>query len=244
MSREEILKRLENDNDYYGEFGKQFISNSDIDALINNPAAFKKHEVTLPILQGRYFHTLILEPEKLGDMMIVKASSRNTNIYKDAIAESGEQLLLLEKDIELLKRLADKLMSNFEMYELISYAGNVYEKPAIGEIHGAQWKAKADIFGPEYVIDLKTTGDIGKFKRSAWNYNYDSQAYVYQTLFGKPMVFIVACKETEQIGMYQCSPEFLERGNAKVIDAVIAWNKFYGPDASLDPNDYVKQEIL
>jgi hypothetical protein len=28
----DVLKRLENDEDYYGDFGKQFLSNSDIRA--------------------------------------------------------------------------------------------------------------------------------------------------------------------------------------------------------------------
>ena len=29
-NKKEILERLKNDDDYYGEFGRQFISNSDI----------------------------------------------------------------------------------------------------------------------------------------------------------------------------------------------------------------------
>ena len=29
MNKTEIIKRLKNDEDYYGEFGKQFLSNSD-----------------------------------------------------------------------------------------------------------------------------------------------------------------------------------------------------------------------
>ena len=35
-----VLKRLENDEDYYGEFGKQFLSNSDIRALLKDPLTF------------------------------------------------------------------------------------------------------------------------------------------------------------------------------------------------------------
>ena len=30
MNKEKILQKLNNDEDYYGEFGKQFLSNSDI----------------------------------------------------------------------------------------------------------------------------------------------------------------------------------------------------------------------
>ena len=32
--KKEILKRLESDEDYYGDFGKQYLSNSDIRSLI------------------------------------------------------------------------------------------------------------------------------------------------------------------------------------------------------------------
>ena len=33
LSNKEIIKRLRNDDDYYGEFGKQWLSNSDIKDL-------------------------------------------------------------------------------------------------------------------------------------------------------------------------------------------------------------------
>ena len=37
MNKKNILKKLKNDNDYYGGFGKQFLSNSDIGTLLSNP---------------------------------------------------------------------------------------------------------------------------------------------------------------------------------------------------------------
>ena len=33
----DVLKKLENDEHYYGEFGKQYLSNSDISTLLTNP---------------------------------------------------------------------------------------------------------------------------------------------------------------------------------------------------------------
>ena len=39
-NKKEILERLKNDDDYYGEFGRQFISNSDIRTLMTNPLEF------------------------------------------------------------------------------------------------------------------------------------------------------------------------------------------------------------
>lgn len=91
-----MLDRLRNDEDYYGDYGSQFLSNSAVGVLLSNPKMFKvKQEPTVPMLQGSYFHTAILEPEKLANFEIVEASTRNTNIYKDA---SKGNLLLLRNE--------------------------------------------------------------------------------------------------------------------------------------------------
>ena len=37
MNEKEILDRLNNDEDYYGEFGKQYLSQSKIGTIINKP---------------------------------------------------------------------------------------------------------------------------------------------------------------------------------------------------------------
>ena len=60
-NKKEILERLKNDDDYYGEFGRQFISNSDIRTLMTNPLDFKKPSESAPhFLIGGSFHTAIL----------------------------------------------------------------------------------------------------------------------------------------------------------------------------------------
>ena len=83
MDKPEILERLKNDKDYYGEFGQQFLSNSNISALLNNPLEFNKPMVKgVPLVVGGYFHTAILEPHKLDNFTISDASSRNSKAYK------------------------------------------------------------------------------------------------------------------------------------------------------------------
>lgn len=238
------LELIKSDEHYYGEIGKKYLSNSDIDALINNPSAYKKHEFTLPMLEGSYFHTLMLEPERECEYVIVDASTRNTKIYKDAREESGAEILLLQHEADDIRFIADKMRSSLEVSELIYQPGALYESPAIKEIHGVMWKGKADVVTSDFVLDLKTTADISKFSRSAWNYNYDSQAYLYNQFFDKPMRFIVACKKTHQVKIFDCSEEFYERGNDKVMDAVIAWHKFFGPNADQDPETYVEHLTL
>ena len=48
--KQKILKKLRNDEDYYGDFGKQFLSNSDIYHLLNNPLKFHQPSDPSPAL--------------------------------------------------------------------------------------------------------------------------------------------------------------------------------------------------
>jgi len=245
MKKEEIIEKLRDDANYYGEFGRQFLSNSDIRTLLRNPKEFGKPvEQTLPMLHGSYLHHKILEPEKAAGYLIVDASTRNTKAYKEVLEESGEERLLLLKEQENLDKCAGALMSNMEAYDLIRGDEVIYEEPGIKEIFGNTWKAKRDIGWPMLSPDIKSSGDILKFKRSAWEYNYDSQAWVYQQIFGAPMVFLVVDKTTHQIGIFTCSDEFLERGKNKVIQATAVYDTYFGPNATKDINNYLIVEEL
>jgi len=63
---DKIIEKLRNDEHYYGEFGKQYLSNSDIKTLLTNPLALgQPSEPRAAFLVGGYFHTAILEPDKL-----------------------------------------------------------------------------------------------------------------------------------------------------------------------------------
>ena len=107
------------------------------------------------------------------------------------------------------------------------------------------WKGKADIVNhnDKLVIDLKTTADINKFKWSASKYNYDSQAYIYSKLFGYDMLFIVIDKNTHQLGMFDCSPEFYASGKDKVDRAEKAYELFYKSEG-FDPKQYFISKTL
>ena len=82
MNKQEALKALEDDSNYYGDFGKKYLSNSDISTLLTNPLALGQKQANRPaFLVGGYFHTAILEPEKLKNFKIVEATTRNTKAY-------------------------------------------------------------------------------------------------------------------------------------------------------------------
>jgi len=72
-----ILKKLQEDNHYYGAYGMKYLSNSNIGVLLTNPREFgKPQQESLPMVQGRYFHVSMLEPHKKDEFEIVDASSR------------------------------------------------------------------------------------------------------------------------------------------------------------------------
>ena len=246
ISKQQILKKLRNDEDYYGDFGKQYLSNSDIYYLLNNPLKFQQpHEPSTAFLVGGYFHTAILEPDKLKSFKVIESSTRNTKAYKEM---SGGELCLLQHEVDQIELMKEKLMDNDIIADLIMGTDgklNDYEEPNVKMIEGKMWKGKADIVNHNegLVIDLKTTGDINKFKNSAWRFNYDSQAYIYKMMFGYEFLFIVIDKTTHQIGMFDCSPQFYERGEEKVSKASEAYDLFY-KTKDFDPKQYFISKTL
>lgn len=238
-----VLRKLDDDEQYYGEFGRQFLSNSDIKSLLEDPLSFKQPIVGNPnLVKGSYFHTLVLEPDKLERFKIIDAATRNTKIYKDL---SGGEMCLLEKEADELNELRDKLLGVTAARELIQDIDVEYEVPGVQELEGEWWKLKADIVNNTqgYVIDLKTTSDIDKFSYSAKVYNYDSQAYIYSTYFKMDFLFIVICKKSKKIGIFDCSPQFLESGKEKVQKAVEQYRLFY-KDENFNPAEYFISKTL
>ena len=228
----EVYDKLREDEHYYGDFGKQFLSNSDISVLLKNPKDLHKPKPNSPaLLVGGYFHTAILEPDKLNRFKIVEATTRNTKAYKEI---SNGELCLLQHEVDKIQLMTEAIQNNDVCRDLIKpILGEVdYEEPRVAKIHGQMWKGKADIINHEekLVIDLKTTSDIDKFQWSANKFNYDSQAFIYSTLFGYEMLFIVIDKETHQIGLFDCSPDFYAKGEDKVRRACDAYELFYQTD--------------
>ena len=84
MNKENIIAKLKDDTHYYGDFGKQYLSNSDISTLLKNPLAFgQPSKPSSAFLVGGYFHTAILEPNKLKKYKVIQSSTRNTKAYKE-----------------------------------------------------------------------------------------------------------------------------------------------------------------
>ena len=245
MKKDEIIERLRNDEDYYGDYGNKFLSNSHIGKLLKNPMSLYDKTPDNPNFKvGGYFHTAILEPDKLKSFKIIDATTRNTKKYKEI---SGGEVCLLQHEVDMIEVMVDKMMANDICRDLIQpVLGNVqYEEPGIVRLYDNMWKGKADIINHDekLIIDLKTTGDIEKFRWSASKFNYDSQAYIYRHLFGYDMLFIAIDKNTHQIGLFDCSPNFYKSGKEKVEKASEIFDLFY-KDKDFDPLQHLTTTTL
>lgn len=247
MDLNKAIERLRNDEDYYGDFGKQFLSNSNIQTLLSNPANLHAPSPrTSAFLVGGYFHTAILEPGKLDNFKIIKASNRNTKAYKEA---SQGELCLLESEADMVMKLKERLLACDAVRSLVvgdhKDAKIEYEVPNIVKLGTNYWKGKADIINHDekLIIDLKTTNDVDGFKWSAKKYNYDSQAFIYSQMFGYEFLFIAIDKNTMKIKFADCSPEFYELGSYKVEQANEIYDLHY-KDENFEPNNFFITETL
>ena len=209
---------------------------------MNNPLALGNDIVrSNALVIGSYFHVAILEPDKLKKFKIIDATTRNTKAYKEL---SGGEICLLQHEVDKIDLMIEKVLENDVCTSLIR--GNVdYEVPGITDIEGNFWKGKADILNHDdkLIVDLKTTGDINSFAYSAKKYNYDSQAYIYKHIFGYDMVFLAVDKTTHQIGLFDCSEAFYQRGYDKVMAASNIYDLFYKTE-DFEPEQFFISKTL
>lgn len=260
MKREQVIEKLRNDEDYYGDFGKNYFSYSDINTLINNPEEFKQPVANnINFVLGGYFHTCILEPHKLDKFKIIKSSTRNTNKYKEL---SGGEICMLEQEADMINLMRDKVLENDYIRSMIQDGNVEYEVPNLGEIEGYDFKCKADIVNHDekLIIDLKTTSkDLDQFKWSAKSFYYNSQAYIYSKLFGYDFVFIAVRKPTVKemqestsaenlkskikLGVFDCSDAFLSEGLFNIQEALDNY-KLYYETPNFKAKNYFKTQTL
>tara|TARA_R100000742_G_scaffold2112_1_gene394 strand:+ start:1172 stop:1966 length:795 start_codon:yes stop_codon:yes gene_type:complete len=260
LTHNQIIKKLKDDAHYYGEFGQQYISNSDIKILLKEPAQFRvKVKDNENLAKGRLFHQLILQPDLAKDFPMVDVKTRG-NEYKEFLKENGLEFALKTSEADEIKEMVDWFMDKknpktIALKEYLFDFGAKYEVPMIKELHkDVMFKGKADCISQDMIIDLKTTSDINKFANNANFYGYDSQSWIYQQLYTMPMVFFVIGKQKKQygttnedyfdIGVFNVSPEFLEQGREKVQHAMLHYEKYFSPKADAKIEDIVLQSTL
>lgn len=239
------LELLRNDLEYYHGIGKKYLSNSDINVLLKDPRQYGvPRPDDLNLAMGRYIHTSLLEPHKVQDILTIDVSSRNTKIYKDFLKSENLDFVMLKSERDKCDSIIKAVTSNVRFFDIIYEDGNMYEEPGIKEIHGYKFKGKADIITSSHILDVKTTSDINKFRSSAYAYGYNSQCFLYQEIFGKPMKFLVVDKFTLQLGIFTPTSAFVSSGEERVKRGVELYEKYFGLNPISDVKDHYIEEYL
>jgi hypothetical protein len=239
------LKLMADDAHYFGATGSQYLSKSRAGSLLGDVREFlavPKDNINFTL--GSYLHHLLIEPEKAVIEHQIDSSTRGTKKYKEFVAELGLDFVPLTSEVENIEACAAAMLAIPQMADIIYGIENQYEVPYIGELAGYLWKGKVDIETPTQIIDIKSTGDISRFVSSAYKYNYDMQAYVYEQLTGKALTFFVVCKKSNSCGIYGCSDNFLLSGQNKVERAIEAYENYYGENATQEPKNYFITKTL
>jgi|TARA_Y100000052_G_C2945055_1_gene83243 exodeoxyribonuclease VIII len=226
-----LLKRMYNDNFYYGDLNLLALSSSSIKLLHESPKKYFYNTKygsaeSQALRDGRLLHCLILEPQKFDSLHFVECSSKNTKIFKEAKNEYKE--VYTSKEKEDAQRLADALLRNEKAIRLIN--NSEFEVPMIKNILGYPFRGKADVLGNNKIVDIKTCSSLKGWKHQAYNYGYDIQAYLYCELFEKPFGqfhFLVLDKSTLDIAHAKISKEFWESGKQKVERALKVYEVYF-----------------
>jgi len=227
------IDKLQDDEFYFGDEGGRFLSKSKVKTLITDPKnLFAPSEKTIHMHLGTYLHQLLIEPSLANVEHIYDGATRKNKGYqvmKAELIEAGDEnpMIALKSEVEMIDRLVAKMKAHPYMSDHIYELGNKYEVANIMEVGGVLVKGKTDIITESMNIDIKTTGDISRFRWSAKDFYYDVQAYLYRLLFDRPMVFFVACKKTEALGVFNCSEDFYKNGERRFLKAVENYKKYY-----------------
>jgi len=133
---------------------------------------------------GRAFHTFILEPHKLGNVLVCpEAKSRTNKKYDEMVANNPGASVILEKE-------QAQLIGMREAFDACKTAkafldGTKKEVTIVWKCRetGELCKGRLDAWNPELktIIDVKTCGDASffSFRNDAASYDYDLKAAWY-----------------------------------------------------------------
>ena len=244
----DILKEMLHDPFYYGHLGKNALSSSALKKLIESPKAYQKslrfNSNAQPLRDGRLIHLSVLEKHRLSELTIVD-STKAAKVFKDAVKEFGVESVYTQSEMDNAYWIAKAVEECDSASELLQ--GCTFEEPAIKMIDGIAVRGKADARKGSTIIDLKSTsGGIEKFKWSAKNFSYELQAALYLELFdATEFIFLVVDKDTKDIGIFECSGEFIQRGYDKIERGIYNFKYFFLDNNPKDSvRNYVTHDIL
>ena len=208
------------------------LSSSGVKKILECPAKFKyqqdnpgSNNPTAQMMLGTLVHSLVLEPDQaLQDHIVVEASTRNTNIYKEAVAKAGSRSVYLDHEFETAKAIADSVLADDRCRLILE--GSINESSIYWDQDGVLSKCRPDIWRPDIRVaaDLKTASDGSPkaFQRQCINLGYHVSAAWYLTgiksVKDRPPVkdwawIVVETVEPYVVQVYAADPALIEKGH-------------------------------
>jgi len=212
---------------------------SSIKYILESPKIFqyykeKPFKGSAATLMGTCVHHFIQGNRHLVAFNELSKTKKNA----EAIAEfeqsfraiAGDEGIIVPKSFEpKLNQIMTNFNSNAQAVKLIDKC--VFEKAYIFQINGVDFKGRIDGVGDDFVLEIKSSSQATtatEFKESAIDSDYDMQAYMYLQATGlKKHYFIVANTiEPFKVAVYKSSPEFIESGRKKAMEATERYKKY------------------
>lgn len=165
---------------------KDHISISELNLLDKAPIVFKKYIIdgverkkSKALRIGTLWHTVLLEPEKIGDFIVSRSDDERTLFFKEAEKEAKEKntIAVSKKELDQALTARDEIMSHPKIKTLLQ--GALVERAMFWESDGVKCKGKFDAYNHGALIDFKTTESIRGFQDSILSYNYHRQMAFY-----------------------------------------------------------------
>lgn len=108
-NKSEVIDNMYSDEYYYNVLGKNALSSSALSLLRDGVKTYYYvmkygQQETKALTEGRLFHTMVLEPQKLNQYVFLNVESKNTKAYKEAAMYHTDVFTSKEKrDAERLR---------------------------------------------------------------------------------------------------------------------------------------------
>lgn len=209
------------------------ISNSQLKHIAKSPAHYKyfldnKGKTTKPMELGTVFHSLLLEPYTIDEMVVVNDENRNSNSFKAFKELHSDKIILKTPEYDTLQSMAASLLST-EWGNML-FSGEASRENSIfckDPETGLYLRCRIDLIKRRkkaVLLDLKTTCDASEegFWKSIRNYDYHVQAAFYWDCYvaltgEEPQSFIFALTEKTPpyvTAYYIVPPAIIQAGRA------------------------------
>ena len=167
------------------------ISKSGLDLVDKSPAHYKEQpprEPTPAMKVGSAIHCAVLEPDRFdAEYVVADVKTRREKAYKEAVAEHGDELVLIPSEAEAVRAIQQAALSRPEVKALAHAPGwNELSAFATDPETGVLCRCRYDLLARDgFAVDLKKARDVFEhgFSRSIASYRYHVQVAFYSDIY-------------------------------------------------------------